>query len=126
MGIFVTILSILWFEVPWFESFFGSNEQFRTGYFAFFIFASIFNGFNVRTDGFGIFKDLDKNPSFMKVWSMMLLATVILCLIGGPIGKMFGCTRFGIKGWVLVVLYAITIIPVDLLRKAIFKTYKNE
>ena len=131
MGLYVTILSILWFEIPFFRSFFDTEMQFRTGYFAFFIFISIFNGFNVRTDGFGIFKDLDKNENFMKVWLAMLCVTVVLCMIDiipfcGFIGEMFETTYFGLKGWLLVVVMAITIIPVDMLRKAIFQTQKNE
>lgn len=124
MGIYITALSILWFELPFFSSFFDTEGQFKTGYFAFFILISIFNGFNVRTDGFRIFKDIKKNANFMKIWFSMLLVTIVLCMIGGPIGEMFGCARF-IKGWIPVILMAITIIPVDLLRKAIFKTYKN-
>lgn len=126
MGVYVTILSVLWFEIPFFRSFFETDEQCKTGFFAFFILASIFNGFNVRTDGFGIFKDIKSNPNFMKVWFSMLLATVVICMIGGPIGAMFECYRFGIQGWIVAILLATTIIPVDLLRKAIFKTYKLE
>ena len=126
MGIYITILSIMWFKIPFFRTFFETDNQFRTGFFAFFIFISIFNGFNVRTDGFGIFKNLKLNPNFMKMWLIMLFSTIILCMIGGPIGTMFNCTRFGIKGWILVTLIASTIIPIDLLRKCIFKTYLNE
>ena len=126
MGIYITILSIMWFKIPFFRTFFETDNQFRTGFFAFFIFISIFNGFNVRTDGFGIFKNLKLNPDFMKMWLIMLFSTIILCMIGGPIGTMFECARFGIKGWILVTLMASTIIPIDLLRKCIFKTYLNE
>lgn len=131
MGLYVTVLSIIWFEVPFFRSFFETDMQFKTGYFAFFIFISIFNGFNVRTDGFKIFNDLDKNPSFMKVWLAMLGVTILLCMIDIVpmfkfIGEMFETTHFGLQGWLLVVIMAITIIPVDMLRKAIFQTQKNE
>ena len=126
MGLYVTALSIIWFKIPFFRTLFETEEQFRTAYFAFFIFISIFNGFNVRTDGFGIFKDLKQNENFLKIWFAMLGVTILLCMIGGPIGEMFGCTRFGIQGWGIVSLLAMTIIPIDLVRKAIFKTYKNE
>ena len=62
----------------------------------------------------------------MKVWFSMLLATVVICMIGGPIGAMFECYRFGVQGWIVAILLAATIIPVDLLRKAVFQTYKLE
>lgn len=131
MGIYITALSIMWFEVPVFRTFFDTDMQFRTGYFAFFIFISIMNGFNVRTDGFGIFKDLDKNKNFMKVWFAMLGSSALLCMIDiipgfKFIGEMFSTTHFGLQGWIVVILLSITIIPVDMLRKAIFQTQKNE
>ena len=55
----------------------------------------------------------------------MLLATVALCMIGGPIGEMFSCTRFGVKGWLFVLVAGLTIIPVDMIRKLVFGTYKS-
>jgi len=33
------------------------------------------------------------------------------------IGNMFSCVPFGIKGWIAVILLAVTMIPVDLIRK---------
>ena len=33
------------------------------------------------------------------------------------IGNMFSCTPFGIMGWIAVVLLAVTMIPVDCIRK---------
>lgn len=127
-GLFITALSIVWFLHPVFRTFFETEAQFRTGYFAFFIFISVFNGFNVRTDTFAIFKDVNKNKNFLKTWFAMLGVTVLICMIGGivpAIGNMFSCTPF-VNGWLIVVLLAMTIIPFDLARKAIFKTYKNE
>jgi len=131
MGLYVTALSIVWFKVPFFRNLFDTEAQFRSAYFAFFIFISVFNGFNVRTDGFGIFKDINKNPMFLKVWFAMLGVTALLCMIDiipglGIIAKMFETTHFGLNGWLAVIGLAASIIPVDLLRKAIFKTYKNE
>ena len=38
------------------------------------------------------------------------------------IGKMFSCEPFGIAGWGIVILLAVTIIPVDLIRKAIVRS----
>lgn len=37
------------------------------------------------------------------------------------IGKMFSCVPFGAKGWIVTVLLAMTMIPVDCLRKLIFQ-----
>lgn len=126
MGLYVTALSIMWFTVPFFRNLFEDENQFRTAYFAFFIFISIFNGFNIRTDSVHIFKCLKENENFLKIWCTMFLVTILLCMIGGPVGEMFNCFRFGLNGWVMVSLLAFTIIPIDMLRKLVFRTYKNE
>ena len=89
------------------------------------MFMAIFNGFNVRTDKLNIFERLNENKSFIKVWLIMLGATVALCLIGGVIGEIFSCTRFGIMGWCVVLVAALSVIVVDMLRKLIFRTYKD-
>ena len=82
------------------------------------------NGFNVRDDGFGIFKGLDQNPGFLKVFFTIILVQAVIvnaALVPFPvftwIGNMFSCVPFGIQGWIAVVLLAVTMIPVDLLRK---------
>ena len=125
MGVYMLISSLVYFFVPTIRGFFGTDEQFMTGYFAMFMFMAILNGFNVRTDGFNIFEQMSENKNFMKILLIMLLATVALCIIGGPIGEMFSCTRFGIKGWLFVLVAGLTIIPVDMIRKLVFGTYKS-
>lgn len=130
-GLYITALSIIWFTVPFFRSVFETDAQFKSAYFAFFIFAAIFNGFNVRTDKLEIFKDIDKNPNFMKIWSIMAVSTIVICsidIIPGMsfLGEMFTTTHFGIMGWLLVIAYAVTIIPADMIRKVLCKTYLND
>lgn len=100
-----------------------------TGYFVLFIVSALFNGFNVRDDGFGIFKGLNENTGFLKVFFIIILvqaAIVNAALIPAPvftwIGNMFSCVPFGIMGWITVVLLAATMIPVDLVRKCIVGT----
>lgn len=130
MGLFLFAASIIYFKVPFIRELFPAgiegDAQFKTSYFAMFMFMAIFNGFNVRTDKLNIFEKINENKSFVKVWLAMLLATVALCMIGGPVGEIFSCTRFGIAGWVFVTLSAVTVIIVDLIRKIMFGTYKDK
>ena len=91
-----------------------------------FIVAALFNGFNVRDDGFGIFKGLNDNTGFLKVFFIIILVQAVIvnaALVPFPvfawIGEMFSCVPFGIQGWIAVALLAVTMIPVDLVRKIV-------
>jgi calcium-translocating P-type ATPase len=128
MGLWLTIVSFVFLKVPFFiDTFFGGDqEKLLTGYFVLFIWSALFNGFNVRDNGFGIFKGLDQNTGFMKVFLAIVIIQALIVNAGliplgvfDFIGKMFSCTAFGITGWICVILLAFTMIPVDLIRKAV-------
>lgn len=124
MGAWLTVLSFLYLKLSVFENLLGTEEQHLTGYFVLFIVSALFNGFNVRDDRFGIFKGLNENPGFLKVFFAIILVQALIVNAGlvpflGWIGNMFSCVPFGIKGWAVVILLAATMIPVDLLRKVI-------
>lgn len=130
MGLYLTVMSIVYFKVPFFRGVFDTDAQFMTGYFVLFIFSALANGFNVRSEKIDILKGLKENPSFLKVLiAIALIQTALVLVPAIPfpvfqyIGEMFSCTPFGIKGWVLVICMAATMIPVDMLRKRI--TCKN-
>lgn len=129
MGLWLTVVSFVYLKAPFFKNLFGSEEQHLTGYFVLFIISALFNGFNVRDDGFGIFKGLDENTGFLKVFSGIILiqaAIVNAALVPlAPfkvIGEMFSCVPFGIKGWIAVIILGATMIPVDMIRKLITKS----
>ena len=101
------------------------NEQ-LTAYFVLFIVSALFNGFNVRDDGFGIFKGLNENTGFLKVFFAIIVVQALIVNAAlvpfAPcqwIGEMFSCVPFGVQGWVVAILLAVTMIPVDLIRKCI-------
>lgn len=126
MGLYLTVMSIVYFKVPFFRNAFDTMSQFMTGYFVLFIFSALANGFNVRSDNTDIFKGLKENPNFLKILvAIALIQTVLVMVPGIPfpvfqyIGEMFSCTLFGIAGWILVIVMAATMIPVDMLRKKI-------
>lgn len=126
MGGWLTIMSILWFKLPIFRTFFADEGQFYTGFFCMFVFSFMINAFNVRTDGLNVFAHLKENPMFAKMWFVIIAVQVVMVSIGGVIGEIFSCERFGLKGWGIVILAALTMYPVDLLRKLIFGTHKKE
>lgn len=126
MGLWLTVLSFVYLKAEIFHGFFATEEQLLSSYFVLFIASALFNGFNVRDDGFGIFKGLNENTGFMKVFFIILGVQFLIVNSGlvaaAPfqwIGEMFSCVPFSWQGWVLVLILGATMIPVDLLRKAI-------
>ena len=131
MGAWLTIVSFVYLKVPFFKDLFASEEQHLTGYFVLFIVSALFNGFNVRDDEFGIFKRLNENTGFLKVFFTIILVQALIVNAGLVplkafkwIGAMFSCVPFGPKGWITVILLAATMIPVDLVRKLVVKAAK--
>lgn len=128
MGLWLTVVSFLYLKLPFFSGLFESEEQHLTGYFVLFIVSALFNGFNVRDEGFAIFKGLNENTGFLKVFFAIILVQAIIvnaALVPFPafkwIGEMFSCVPFGISGWIAVILLSVTMIPVDMIRKLFTK-----
>lgn len=128
MGLWLTVLSFVFLKHPFFVNLFENEEQHLTAYFVLFILSALFNGFNVRNEGFAIFKGLNLNPGFLKVFFTIILVQVVIVnaavvpfAVFEWIGNMFSCVPFGAKGWIAVILLAVTMIPVDLLRKCFVK-----
>ena len=126
MGLWLTILSFVFLKVPFFDTLFESTEQKLSAYFVLFIWSALFNAFNVRSDSFDIFKDLGQNPGFMRVFLIIVLVQAFIvnaALIPVPvfawIGNMFSCVPFPPAGWAAAILLALTMIPVDLIRKTV-------
>ncbi|MCI9006385.1 MAG: calcium-translocating P-type ATPase, PMCA-type [Lachnospiraceae bacterium] len=126
MGAWLTFISFLYLKLPFFRNLFATEEQHLTGYFVLFIVSALFNGFNVRDDKYGIFKGLNENTGFLKVFFTIILVQALIvnaALVPFTaftwIGNMFSCVPFGVQGWVAVALLAVTMIPVDLVRKTV-------
>lgn len=119
MSIWLTILSLVWFKVPFFRACFVTEAQWYTGFFCMFVFAFMVNAFNVRSDGLNVFEHIGENKRFIHIWLAIMAVQVLLVSIGGVIGEVFSCVRFGLDGWIAVCLMALTMYPVDLIRKAL-------
>lgn len=117
MSIWLTILSLVWFKVPFFRACFATEAQWYTGFFCMFVFAFMVNAFNVRSDGLNVFEHIGENKRFIHIWLTIMAVQVLLVSIGGVIGEVFSCVRFGLDGWIAVCLMALTMYPVDLIRK---------
>lgn len=96
-----------------------------TAYFAFFIFIAVFNGFNARTDKLNLFDNLTRNKGFLTVFGIIALVQIAMTYIGvafPAVGDILGCHGLGLTEWLVVLVMAISIIPVDLIRKAVMRS----
>jgi P-type Ca2+ transporter type 2C len=85
-----------------------------TLYFTFFVMIAVFNAFNVRTDRINIFDGISENKNFLWVFGLIAVIQVALVYIGGEI---FHCYGLNLNQWGIVLLCAVSVIPVDMARK---------
>lgn len=94
----------------------GAHAILHTAYFAFFIMIAVFNAFNARTEKLNLFDNLGKNKGFLIVFGIIAAVQVVMTYVGGTILSGWG---LNLTEWLLVLGMAISIIPIDLIRKAI-------
>ena len=95
-----------------------SNKYLLTGYFAFFIFISVFNAFNARTEQFNLFDNIKGNSGFLKILSLIVVVQICMTYFGGNILRCYGLTA---TEWLFILVLAFTIIPIDLIRKLFYR-----
>lgn len=98
------------------ENFILDPAMLSTAYFAFFIFVSVCNAFNARTEEINLFDNIKRNRTFFPILGGIVAIQTLLIYIGGDV---FRCYGMDWKAWLVVLVMAISIIPVDLARKGI-------
>lgn len=94
----------------------SANIYLLTGYFTFFIFVAVFNAFNARTEKLNLFENIGKNKGFLQVILIITVVQVLMTYLGGVILRCYG---LNVSEWIFVLMLAITIIPIDMIRKII-------
>ena len=119
-GIYSSILCIFFLKNNYIINFFG--DDLMTAFFGLIIFISIFNSFSSRTYRLNILGNIRKNKVFIVIISMVIVMQIILIYKGGDLFRTNGLT---IDEFILMLMMALTVIPVDFIRKLILK-YKGE
>ena len=96
------------------------NLVLLTAFFGFFVFINNFNKFNARTEGLNLFEHITENRSFIMVVVLIYFLQGTFTYIGGEVLRTIGLT---FEEWVYVLVFAVTIIPLDLLRKFLRNTF---
>ena len=120
-GLYTSIICLLFLKLPIISSFFSSEKHFMTAFFALFIFFGIINSFLARTHRINLLAHLKKNPVFIFINVFIITVQMIIIYYGGDLFRTYGLS---LKELVLIGVIALTIIPVDFIRKEYLKKQK--
>lgn len=102
---------------------FATETEAMTARFALLCFMAVFNGFNIRTEHINLFNGIGKNKLFSAIAIGIFVMTFALCNFAENLVKV---TALDFKHWVVVVILAFMVIPIDLIRKIIEKKRENK
>ncbi|MBR2571033.1 MAG: calcium-translocating P-type ATPase, PMCA-type [Clostridia bacterium] len=88
----------------------------KSALFATFMMAITFNGFNARTEHLNPFEGIGRNRNFLLVMLAIFLMQFIFVTFGG---EALSVTPLTAQGWLVSVVLAFLIIPIDMVRKMI-------
>ncbi|MBQ7835839.1 MAG: cation-transporting P-type ATPase [Clostridia bacterium] len=95
-----------------------SDTYFLTSFFALLIFCGIFNSFNARTPKANILSHIAGNKGFIFIMSAVAVIQIMIIYFGGTV---FRCVPLDTSALIFTGTLALTVIPVDMLRKIITK-----
>lgn len=117
-GIYSSLLCLIFLKSDYISSLFRNGEYLMTAFFGLFIFISIFNSFNARTDRLNILGNIIKNKMFICVILFIVIVQVIMIYYGGSV---FRTSGLNYKEFIVMILISFTVIPIDIIRKLILK-----
>jgi len=119
---FISALSVIFLTYDSVAEFFvrngePDNEVFLTAFFCFFIFITVINAFNVRTQTTNLLDGLFRDEGFVPIIVFIFLVQITFTYIGGSVLRTVGLTT---QEWLVILAASVVIIPFDLLRKVLF------
>ncbi len=117
-GIYSAILCIIFLKLPLLKLLFKTKTNLMTAFFGLFIFTSIFNSFNARTNRLNILGNITKNKVFIIIITIITIIQIIMIYYGG---SLFRTSGLNIKEFMIMILLSLTVIPIDLIRKIYLK-----
>lgn len=122
-GIYTAVVLILFLKSTIIKGLFRpdvDNKYLMTAFFGLFVFAGVFNAFNARTSRMNVFASITKNKPFIVIILLIIVIQIILLYSGGATFRTFGLT---FKEFIIMLLVATSVLPVDILRKFLIKKY---
>lgn len=101
---------------------FATKLSAMTARFALLCLMAVFNGFTIRTDSMNLFKGIKNNKLFVYIALGIFAMAVVLCNF---VGNLVQTTPMDVRQWIVVLVTAFMVVPVDWIRKAICKKGSN-
>lgn len=120
IGLYITALCLVIRFVPAIREIFGNVDDtyLRSALFATFMMAITFNGFNARTSKLNVFEHMGRNKNFILVMGALFIIQFIFVTFGG---EFLSVEALNLKTWLICIVLAFMVIPIDMLRKIITK-----
>ena len=116
-------LCIAFLKVPEITSVFRASSDnicLLTGFFALFIFASVFNCFNARTDRLKLLSGITKNHAFILIMAAVLAVQIIFVYLGGSVLRTVPLTACELG---VTAVLALLVFPAEFIRKLVWRLF---
>ena len=123
LGGFSVVLLLSFLFLPEFGSHFRQSEGricHLTAFFALFIFTSVFNCFNARTDRLRLFSGIGKNRAFLFIMALVCAVQIGFVYLGGEVLRTVPLTASEL-GYTLAV--SLLVFPAEFLRKILWRLF---
>ena len=122
-AVYITFICLSILFLPPIRNLFGNVDvtYLKSALFATFMMAITFNGFNARTSHLNPFESLGRNKSFLIVMLAIFAMQFIFVTFGGNV---LSVESLSPKAWLICVILAFLVIPIDMIRKALMKKQK--
>ena len=121
LGTFTVSLCLFFLKSPTITAAYRTSPDhicLLTAFFALFIFSSVFNCFNARTDRLKLWAGLKRNPVFLLIMLLILVIQVLFVYLGGSVLR---TVPLGAWELILTMLLSLSVFPVEVIRKAVWR-----
>ncbi len=126
LGAFTVGLCILFLKSPHITAVYRTapnNIYLLTAFFALFIFSSVFNCFNARTDRLKLWAGLGKNAVFLLIMGAILTIQILFVYLGRGVLRTVPLTA---RELLVTMALSLAVFPADILRKAFLRMRKKK
>lgn len=123
-ALYITFICLSILFLPPIKNLFGNVDTtyLKSALFATFMMAITFNGFNARTSHMNPFEGLGRNKSFLIVMFAIFAMQFIFVTFGGNV---LSVESLSPMSWLICVVLAFLVVPIDMIRKAFTKKSKE-